>query len=223
MFIGKNDIIHKTGVNVSTILKNTSLLNKGHVLNTRTPSSNKVGDVQPVFMDVNCKSCIECMQRAIKSHKTYKNLKVDGENFHDELFNRERNIRDKRKSNDSVQGKLDKKTKKTKSISITKYNEKEKIYALKVMEPKTQVSSNIRDKNNTMTCQIYSVKKSFPCESPEADSFLKESKKKTNKRNKKENKREKNMSAVKTTVFRKRQIDESQAPEQIMPSIEEFY
>lgn len=163
------------------------------------------------------------MQRAIKSHKTYKNLKVDGENFHDESFNRERNIRDKRKSNDSVQGKLDKKTKKTKSISITKYNEKEKIYALKVMEPKTQVSSNIHDKNNTMTCQIYSVKKSFPCESPEADLFLKESKKKINKRNKKENKREKNVSPVKTTVFRKRQIDESQAPEQIMPSIEEFY
>ncbi|CAH2087473.1 unnamed protein product [Euphydryas editha] len=232
--LGKNNImsIHNTGGNVSTIVKNTSLLNKDQVINMRTTSSSKVSNLQSVFMDVNCKSCIGCMERAIKSHKSCNQMKIEAKKFHDELINSERNIRYKRKTNDSVLGKFDKKTKKNKSknnrfVTITKYNEKERVYALKVIESNTQVLSDPRNKNKTNTCQIYSVKKSFPCESPEADLILKESKRKINKKNKKEHKRDKNVSAVKTTViapvFRKRQIDESQAPEQIMPSVEEFY
>ncbi|XP_064072999.1 uncharacterized protein LOC113398728 [Vanessa tameamea] len=227
--LGKKSIM-STGLNKTVILKRTPSMDKDHVISVQVPSSmNKVSDLKSVFLDATCKRCHNCMERAIKSHKVQNQIDLlKNEQFHSELVDQEINKRNKRKTNASAQRKIDKKIKKSKSknksVTIIKYNDNERIFALKIIETNKHVLLD-QQTNNTMTCQVYSVKKSFPCETPEADLILNESKTKINKN--KKSKREQSKKNEKTTViapvFRKRQIDDSQAPEQIMPSIEEIY
>ncbi|XP_046966837.1 uncharacterized protein LOC124534854 [Vanessa cardui] len=230
--LGKKNIM-SSGLNETVILKRTPSIDKDHVTSVQVPSpKNKVSELKSVFLEATCKRCHKCMERAIKSHKVNNQIDlIKNEQFNNELVDQEVNTRNKRKTNANALRKVDKKTKKNKSknksVTIIKYNDNERIFALKIIETNKNMLLD-RQTNNTTTCQVYSVKKSFPCETPEADLILKESKTKINKNKKsKREQNKKNASDVKTTViapvFRKRQIDDSQAPEQIMPSVEEIY
>lgn len=227
-----NQTFYDNAFNDSTFIKSESLLQKNTAFDLiEVSSKSKLSDVQNLFDDPICKSCYNCMERAIKSHSMI-NTQIQG-SHQNPLDLKDGKIRDKRKATAvNTQSNLDKKSKKlkykkNKSVSIIKYNNNDKVYALKVKETNTQ--SDVQNANNSITtCQVYSIQKHFPCESPDADLILTASKRKINKNNKKEqNKRQKNVSNTKTTViaptFRKRQIDSSQLPEQIMPSIEEMY
>lgn len=190
---------------------------------------SEISDELVLSEDLSCKSCYSCIQRAMQSHLMSSHIK---ESYLSPLNLDDSKKRIKRKTTlNTAQNITDKKSKKlkfkrNKTVSIIKYNNSGKIYALKVKEIQTNAPKN----NSITTCQVYSIQKHFPCESPDADLLLTASKRKINKTSKKKrSKRQKNVSDTKTTViapaaaFRKSHVDSSQVPEQIMPSIEEIY
>ncbi|XP_045775726.1 uncharacterized protein LOC123874442 [Maniola jurtina] len=220
-------------------------IGKNIILNKNAPMHSKINDLQSVFMDPACTGCHTCMERAMKAHKSRTHMmdpRISLENFQDD-----RNMiderRDKRKAEwaaSNVKKSKRSKPKNNKGITLMKYNHNGKIYALKINE--TNSVLDVHNNSETiMTCQVYSVKKSVSCESPEANLILTGSRKKTTKKGKKGyGKREtksvepmklieavKRAESTKTViiapVYRKRNVDDSQVPEQIMYSIEEMY
>lgn len=194
-------------------------------------NNNKASDLQTVFMDPSCKNCVNCMERVVKSHKVHRLSKVRDDAVYQPLIREDNKIRDKRGVRFEGVNKAEKKSKKTKgkkSVSVIKYNENGEIYALKVKETNNQlVTERNVTKAISTTCQVYSIQKSLPCESPEADLILTASKRNTNKKNKKvQGKREANVpteEAVIASVFRKRHVDNSELHEHYMTSLEEMY
>ncbi|XP_050350409.1 uncharacterized protein LOC126773501, partial [Nymphalis io] len=177
--LGNNSIM-STGINETSILSKTLSMDKNHIVTIKVPSStNKISDLKSVFMDATCKSCLNCMERAIKSHKVQNHIDfIKKENFRNEFVTRKINTRNKRKTNANSQRRVDKRTKKSKSknnklVTVIKYNENERIFALKIIETNKQVLSD-QHTNKTTTCQVYSVKKYYPCETLEADLILNE-------------------------------------------------
>uniref|UniRef100_A0A2A4K3N0 HMA domain-containing protein n=1 Tax=Heliothis virescens TaxID=7102 RepID=A0A2A4K3N0_HELVI len=202
------------------------------------PLVNMVTDLQIVFMDVGCNKCINCMERAIKAYKSHyyilksrpRSDELQEEVLKKRLLQANRKKREAATATEKYASKTKRtKPKKTKSVSVTKYNVDGDVYALKVKETNTQVNAEQLNDTQVSTCRVYSVKKSFPCDTPDADSFLTVAKRKVNKKSKKEKERHK--VATTTTekphflapAFRKRQVDNSQVPENFMPSIEELY
>ncbi|CAH0687770.1 unnamed protein product [Spodoptera exigua] len=211
------------------------------------PLVNMLSDLQMVFMDVKCKKCIDCMERAIKAFKAHYHV-VEARPRADELYeevlkNRyifsNRNKRETPKIVETPQTTTTSKPKRsktkkraTKSVTVTKYVDGD-VYALKVKETNTQVSVDQNNVTHTTSCQIFSVKKSYPCDSPDSVAFLTTARRKLNKRMKKEKEANRIDPLTTTTTtdkphflapaFRKRHVDNSQVPENVMPSIEELY
>ncbi|CAH4022384.1 unnamed protein product [Pieris brassicae] len=215
-----NDTITKTRVNVG----------KNIILNVNIEANNnKASDLQAVFTDPSCKSCANCMERVVRAHKVHRLSKIRDDDIYQLLTKKDNKIKEKRSVHFETKGeKKSKKSKAKKSVSVIKYNENGEIYALKVKETNNQLISepNVTRAIST-TCQVYSIQKSLPCESPEADLILTASKRKTNKKNKKvQGKRETNVpteEAVIASVFRKRHVDNSELQEHYMTSLEEMY
>lgn len=206
------------------------------------PLVNMVTDLQMVFMDVSCRKCIDCMERAIKAYKTHNNIIKTLRNpdeLHEQVLHlKSKRNRNKRNANKSTTEKNTTskvkrtKPKKTKTITVTKYNVDGDVFALKVKE--TNMLGGSDQQNDTQvlsTCQVFSVKKSFPCNTPEGESFLTVAKRKVNKKNKKAKKEKEANQTGATTMkahfaapaFRKREVDNSQVPDNFMPSIEDLY
>lgn len=200
------------------------------------PLVNMISDLQIVFMDMACSQCIDCMERAIKAYTKHNHaIKTvpSTDELHAQVLRLRKRYRNKRDSetsfneNTTVKTKRNKSKKKTsKSVTVTKYNVDGVVFALKVKETNTVGSADQQNDNQVSTCQIFSVKKSFPCDTPDSDSFLTVAKRKVSKKSKKEKKAH----ATTTTkpyfvvpAFKKRQIDNSQIPDNFMPSIEDFY
>ncbi|XP_034833427.1 uncharacterized protein [Maniola hyperantus] len=218
------------------------------ILNKNAPLYSKMTDLPSIFMDPACSGCYTCMERVMKTHvKSHIHMmdpRISSENFQDDRNNMiDGSRRDKRKVEwgaSSVKKSKRSKPKKNKRISLMKYNDNGKIYALQINETNS-VLGVYNNSETIMTCQVYSVKKSVSCESPEANLILTGSRKKTNKKGKKGyGKRDtksvdpmKLIEAVKRAeptktvliapVYRKLNIDDSHVPEQIMYSIEEMY
>ncbi|CAF4826683.1 unnamed protein product [Pieris macdunnoughi] len=192
-------------------------------------ANDTVTKKRAVFTDPSCKSCVNCMERVVKAHKVHRLSKIRDDDIYQLLTKKDNKIKQKRSVNFETKGeKKSKKTKAKKSVSVIKYNENGEIYALKVKETNNQLISepNVTRAIST-TCQVYSIQKSLPCESPEADLILTASKRKTNKKNKKvQGKRETNVpteEAVIASMFRKRHVDNSELQEHYMTSLEEMY
>ncbi|XP_049872150.1 uncharacterized protein LOC126370996 [Pectinophora gossypiella] len=191
----------------------------------------KVNELQNVFSDYSCSHCTECMERAIRAHKLagYQKDRPDSMELHNDIL-KGRVIRERRSANDSSQDKGDKKnkTKRAKahrSITVTKYNIAGEVHALKVKE-----SNPTNDETKVGSCEVYKVSKSYACNSPDGEAILSAAKRKNNKKNKKDKDKQQfstttgaPRSPQSVPVFRKRQIEKFQIPENVMPSIEEFY
>lgn len=189
------------------------------LLNVNAPPLVKtVTDLQSVFKDITCRDCITCMERAIKAHKI--NLHVlsyqsDENEFYYDVLNNER-----RKRNTAIPEDWERKIKEGKSImgTVTKYTKERKVFAIKVKEI---------IENDRTSCKLYSVKKSLPCES--GLDIISASKRSTNKKSKKiteivpTNTATTERVQLKTSVYKKREVDNSQVSESFMPSIEEMY
>ncbi|CAH1637299.1 unnamed protein product [Spodoptera littoralis] len=200
-------------------------------------------------MDVKCRTCIDCMERAIKAYKAQYHIiksRPRPDELHEDVLRTRytysvRNKREITKPFETTQQQTTtskpkrskSKKKATKSVTVTKYVDGE-VYALKVKETNTQVNVEQNNVTHATTCHIYSVKKSYPCDSPESNAFLTIAKRKVNKKMKKEKERHRLNSIITTTsttekphflapAFRKRHVDNSQVPENFMPSIEELY
>ncbi|XP_037874551.1 uncharacterized protein LOC119630132 [Bombyx mori] len=198
------------------------------------PLVNVISELQLVFNDVNCQKCTDCMERAVKAFIINQHIissRPNLEDFQNDVLYEKLNInRNKRDANKKVDAPNEKntnkvKTKRTKAnkITVTKYDVDGEVYALKVHE-----TIHLKEKaNNTITsCHVYGVKKSFPCETPEANSIVINLTRKR-KANKTKKIKEKTI-VVGTTnripaMFRKRQLDDSQIPEHFRTSIEDFY
>ncbi|CAK1542177.1 unnamed protein product [Leptosia nina] len=198
-------------------------------------NSIKASELQAVFTDISCKGCVNCMERVVKAHKVnHVNASQIRGDMNDSIRTIQENIvRDRRSVRFESVPKIEKKSKKSKtkkSVSVIKYNENGEIYALKVKESNTQLTPDQPNgtKTSSTTCQVYSIQKSLPCESPEADLILTASKRKTNKKNKKvQGKRETSVPTEEATliasVFRKRHVDNSEVQEPYLTSLEEMY
>ncbi|CAH2267256.1 jg14724 [Pararge aegeria aegeria] len=200
----------------------------------KTPLVSKFNDLQLIFMDPACRGCYICMEKALNAHKPHTHMMdphISSENFQDDRNIIDVHRRDKRQfTSEIIGGKKSKrsKSKNNKAVTLMKYKDKGKIYALKIKE--TNSVSDLHNKSKTVTtCQVYSIQKSFSCESPQANLILTDTRKKTNKKGKKgHGKREtKILKPIKTVITPvmpwKRYIDDSHVLEQIMPSIEEIY
>jgi hypothetical protein len=210
------------------------MLRKTILLNINGPPLvSNISELQSVFNDANCKDCHDCMDNAIKAYNNHirmQNNRPSAEELRDDLTN-EVNVRIKR---DLMSGEKieftpkktkSKKNKPQKTVTVTKYNVDNEVYALKVKE--THVSVEKQDGIAVTTCQVYSVKKSFPCESLEGDALLSSVKRKTNKKKIKREQKNTFSSTVKsptrTSVFKKREVDNTEVPDNSMSSIEDIY
>ncbi|KAJ8718515.1 hypothetical protein PYW08_002752 [Mythimna loreyi] len=200
------------------------------------PLVNMVSDLQTVFMDVACSQCIDCMERAIKAYTTHHHIIKtipSTDELHEQVLSLgTRNRRDSSTPAEHTTSKSKKnksKKKATKAVTVTKYNVDGDVFALKVKETNIVGSADQQNETQVSTCQVFSVKKSFPCDSPDGESFLTNAKRKGSKKSKKD--KDANKDTATTTskphfmapAFRKRQIDNSQVPDNFMPSIEDFY
>lgn len=203
------------------------------------PLVNMISDLQTVFMDVTCSKCINCMERAMKAYITHYNIVKTTPSFdelHDHVLQFKTTYRNKRDTettaeNTGIKIKRTKPKKKPiKSVTVTKYNVDGDVFALKVKETNV-ANTDIQNDTQASTCQIFSVKKSFPCDTAEGESLLTIAKRKISKKNKKI--KDTNRTDVTATpkakahflapAFRKRQVDNSQVPDNFMTSLEEFY
>ncbi|XP_059061534.1 uncharacterized protein LOC131854436 [Achroia grisella] len=231
-------------LNTALTIKQMPTLRKHlHPNKDRSYISKNIRDIQSVFSDITCKTCHMCMERAIKTHmgKTHiesQRTKVEDLQY-DMLTNEINGVRSKRSVNSTEyskkyiknenKGKY-KKNRTHKYITVTKYDINDEVYALKVKEINTQlITERQSDTMISETCQIYSVKKSFLCDSREGDTFLTAAKRKANKK-KPRKVVDKNKSStttqkakLATLVFKKREVDNSQIPENFMPSVEDLY
>ncbi|XP_026741224.1 uncharacterized protein LOC113503446 isoform X2 [Trichoplusia ni] len=200
------------------------------------PLVNMVNDLQVVFMDVNCKKCIDCMERAIKAYKTHYHIvkqRPRTDELHQEVLkNRygkgkriKRESRSKKETETATTTSKTRKGKpKKKTVSVTKYNVDGEVYAVKVNETSNQV--NIEHQNDTLvsTCQLFSVTKTALCDTPEAFSVLLPPKRKTVKKKSTKTYRPRTPEPhFMIPSFRKRQVDNTQEPDNFMSSIEESY
>lgn len=212
------------------IRRKMNSMGKNIMLNKNSPNLlNRLSDLQSLFMDPTCRGCYTCMERAMKAQKPHIHMmdpRISSENFQDDRNMIEASRRDKRKAkseNTSAKTKRSK-SKRNKGVTLTKYNDNGRIYALKIKE--TNLAQELYNKTVT-TCKVFTVQKSFSCDSPEANLILIDSKKRANKKGRKgHRKRETKVikhTTVNTPVYGKRNIDDSHVQEQIMPSIEEMY
>ncbi|XP_063829804.1 uncharacterized protein LOC135079146 [Ostrinia nubilalis] len=201
------------------------------------PLVNNVTELQTVFTALACKRCHNCMERAIRAYKVHNHIisnRPSAEELQEDVLTNEISYRTKRDIAPtsetiiptSTEAKTTKKfrAKKNKinrAVMVTKYNIDGDVYALKVKE---QLNA---DQNDTKTCQVYSVKRSFPCDSAEGEALLSSARRKANKRKAKKEQDKTSTTPTtqktQTSVFRKREVDNSQMPENFMPSIEELY
>ncbi|XP_075979750.1 uncharacterized protein LOC142978975 [Anticarsia gemmatalis] len=228
----------------------TKSVHKKILLNLNGPPLvSMVSKLQQVFMDVRCKQCLECMERSIKAYKYQSdNIKkrptVD--ELHAELLTSRGNIlnsmytgddRRKRQSDPvDISAKKTKPKKTKKSVTVTKYNVDGEVYALKVQETvKHPLEQNIPHTNQSSMCHLYSVKKSYECDTRESESFLAIAKRKVIKKNRKDKASQATTTTTTETAhfnapsFKKRQVRGSERPDQLeMPenfdfSLEELY
>ncbi|CAB3244653.1 unnamed protein product [Arctia plantaginis] len=200
-----------------------------------SPAINASSELQSLFMDPRCKKCIDCMGRAVHKYKAHAELKKKTVNteLREELLSNKFEFKNRIKREDdittTITSALPKKTKSkkksTKSVTVTKYNIDGEVYGLKVKETKAHTVD--QSDNESSMCRIYSVKKSYDCDTPESESFL-ASKRKVNKKNKKEKEKSTTLSTTPQAYFsspsyRKRHIDPSEMPENIELSMEDVY
>lgn len=175
------------------------------------------------------------MERALKAHK-YNKYRPDSEELSDLLVNTVTVQRKKRyvTSTPPTDGKKDKKGKKKskahKTIIVTQYNTDGVVYALKVKE---SLPGSDHTENESGACHVYSVNKVMRCGTPEGDALIAKAKRNANSKDKRRKEHEEDVTTKNPTttrassksVFRKRQTDDvrSQMPENVMPSVEEFY
>lgn len=202
------------------------------------PLVNNVTQLQAVYSDIMCSKCQACMDRAVKVHKIRTHIMNNHgtpDDVREYILTNEINVRDKREVNltDDVPPNVPeihktktKRGKPHKSVVVTKFKTDRDVYALKVKET-IPVSLSDSQSENKSTCQVYSVKKSFPCDTPEGDMLLAAAKRKAKKRKvKKETVKTSTSKDVQTgapIIFKKREVDSSQISETFMPSIEESY
>lgn len=204
------------------------------------PLVNMVNDLQVVFMDVNCKKCLDCMERAIKAYKTHYHI-VKQRPRTDELrqevlknrYGKGKRIKRESKTTrketqtptpTTIATKARKSKPKKKTVSVTKYNVDGEVYAVKVNETNTQANTANQNDSTVTTCQLFSVTKTALCDTPEAYTVLLPPKRKSVK--KKDSKKIKPRTPEPHFMipsFRKRQVDNTQEPDNFMSSIEESY
>ncbi|KAL4717220.1 hypothetical protein ACJJTC_017107 [Scirpophaga incertulas] len=205
------------------------------LLTTTGPSLVTNNDLQRVFNDLTCKDCDSCMMRAIKAHQSHVakwylgNSRLGAKEIREDILinkisRKKRDVSIDNTTEVIFEKKKTKKGKVQKTITVTKYNTGGQVYALKVKVAQLSFDKQNDTESPTTTCQVYSVKKSFPCESPEADTLTSPTKRKV--RGKSKNRAERKFSSTtmkpSISVYRKREVDISQVQESFMPSIEEF-
>ncbi|XP_052742655.1 uncharacterized protein LOC112045419 [Bicyclus anynana] len=216
-----------------TIRRKISSIGKNVILN-KASQHNTFKDLQSVLMDPDCRGCYVCMERAMNANKPQMHM-MDPISTED--FQNDRNLidvsrRDKRAAIDTTTGKKykrskkDKKEKRNKGVTVIKYNENGKML-LKVKETDTVLDFENKSAKVT-TCEIYSVEKSFSCESPEANLILTDSRKKKNKKDKMGyGKRETTIlepvKPVMAPFYRKTNEDAYYVDQILIPSIEDMY
>ena len=202
------------------------------LLNINAPLvTGKMGTgLQEVFTDLSCSQCIDCMDRAIKAYKLhYQDVEKQSKQF---LWSKTsyRNKRDADTNTTTERTttrirRTKPKKRASKAITVTKYNVDGDVIALKIKETNLTTTDQQNDTQVT-TCQVFSVKKSFPCDTAEGESLLTVAKRKVSKKNR----REKNASRTSSTkphfvapAFRKRQVEHYQISDNFMPSVEDLY
>ncbi|CAH0588075.1 unnamed protein product [Chrysodeixis includens] len=201
------------------------------------PLVNMVNDLQVVFMDINCKKCIDCMERAIKAYKTHYHIvkqRPRSDELHQEVL-KHRYGKGKRVKRESKTTKTHthtptpsttkpKKSKsKKKTVSVTKFNVDGEVYAVKVNETNANVNAEHQNDTSLSICQLFSVTKSALCDSSEGYTILIPPRKKTTKKKKEAKPYKPQEPHFMIPSFRKRQIDNTQEPDNFMSSIEESY
>ncbi|RVE46505.1 hypothetical protein evm_008855 [Chilo suppressalis] len=231
----KNTLVSDVKFNNSLAIGRNSTLRKALLLNINGPPLvSNLSEIQSVYNDVTCKSCIVCMDRAIRAHSLHVHMSSNRPNaaqLRDDVLSKEINKRVKRETKTASEPAVDRSTKKSKgkknkqqkAVTVTKYEVDSVVYALKVKE--TLVSNEQQSDKIVGTCQVYSVKKSFPCGSPDGEAVLQAAKRKANR---KKSKKEQDKNIVTSTtvtsqisIFKKREVDSTQVLENIMPSIED--
>lgn len=177
------------------------------------------------------------MERAIRAYKMqtrYLSSRLASEELHNDIIPNFISGRTKRdvqtatkhdsKKEKTTKNKKTKREKVHRKVTVTKYTINGDVYALRVKETAGAVEDN---QPLGTSCLMYSVKKSFPCDSPEGYLLATENTK-INKKTKKTAEKIKTVPQPTTEKaqprlsYRKRQVDNTQIPENVMPSIEEF-
>ncbi|XP_063368201.1 uncharacterized protein LOC134656574 [Cydia amplana] len=174
-----------------------------------------------------CSMCLDCINKALFSSKKSTTLSPSThmesrhfilndifENYHQ--YKVERNKRDTEVPTKTKKSYVSK----TKNVTVTKYTIDGQIYAIKLRERNTTQAEN---QQGDRSCQVFNVRKYYPCESPKAELILANARIKTNKANRRSKKQTKSTLTTdkpqsQTLVFRDKLLAEP-----FMTSIEELY
>ncbi|KAJ2949527.1 hypothetical protein O0L34_g15448 [Tuta absoluta] len=192
-------------------------------INFYSPRPNKPNELDTIYNEKNCKNCITCMVKAreariatLKTESKHNSVEVNNAIISNDGENK---IREKR--NTKLKEHKGKKQKKSKTVAVTKYNRDGKVNVLKVKETPLDETQS--------TCNVYSVTKYYTCQSPEGASLLASVKKTKSKRDKtmSTSTKTENPYPGPTALHKKRDTsnlsyDNSQIPDNVMPSFEEY-
>ncbi|XP_063382986.1 uncharacterized protein LOC134669395 [Cydia fagiglandana] len=177
-----------------------------------------------------CSLCIDCIKKALfflsisKKSITAPSTHVQTKNFTPnnfiENYHHNKVVRNKRDTE------LPTKTKKShvsksKNVTVTKYNIDGQIYAIKLREKNSTQAEN--QQGDDRSCQVFSVRKYYPCESPKAESIFTNAKRKANKANRRSKKQTISTLTTDKPQFQSLVFRDKLSAEPIMTSIEELY
>lgn len=240
MLLGANPELKEIKMSDMKIIGPTSLRKKV-LIKANSQMVSTRSELQSVFNDLKCAKCVRCMERAIKAntkHTHITKIKPNTQEIENDIIvsyyqykpprnkRNTENIATKAITNQTTPNRTPNPLKRNKTVTVTKYNNDGQIYAVKIQEG---YLVDGEDTGAVATCEVYSVKKYFPCNSLAGELMLTSAKRKVHKRLKKVQEKKTTLTTTERAIYQtqskaaKRQVDNSQLPENMMTSIEELY
>ncbi|XP_061720062.1 uncharacterized protein LOC133527181 [Cydia pomonella] len=207
----------------------TPLFHKTVWLKRKAPSEVTLEMVLDYLHETDkCSLCLNCINKALyflsstkptddpPRHMPSSDFILNDiiENYHQ--YKVERNKRDTEVPTKTKKSNVSK----SKNVTVTKYNIDGQIYAIKLRERNfTQTENQQGDRS----CQVFSVRKYYPCDSPKAELIFTNARRKANKSNRRTKKQTKNTLTTDKPQSQSLTFRDKLLAEPFMTSIEELY
>ncbi|XP_063539656.1 uncharacterized protein LOC134748796 [Cydia strobilella] len=206
------------------------LFHKTIWLKRKTPSGVSLDMVLDYLHETDkCSLCLDCINKALfffSSKKSAASVPATHMQSRDfilndiiENYHHYKEVRNKRDTEVPTKTKKSN-VSKSKNVTVTKYNIDGQIYAIKLRE---RNSTQTENQHEDRSCQVFSVRRYYPCDSPKAELIFTNARRKVNKANRRSKKQTKSILTTDKPQPQSLAFRDKLLAEPFMTSIEELY